>query len=56
MNVVVNDTCELGRSHVHFLLNDTSKLGRGHVHFLQCACEMVMNVAAAMLPMVNGEC
>jgi hypothetical protein len=35
----VNDTCELGRGHVHFLLNDTSELGRDHVHFLQCACD-----------------
>ena len=35
----MNDTCELGRGHVHFLLNDTSELGHGHVHFLQCACD-----------------
>ena len=35
---VVNNICELGRGHVHFLLNDTSELGRDHVHFLQCVC------------------
>jgi hypothetical protein len=35
----VNDICELGRGHVHFLLNDTSELGRDHVHFLQCVCD-----------------
>ena len=34
----MNDICELGRGHVHFLLNDTSELGRDHVHFLQCVC------------------
>ena len=51
VNVDVNDTCELGRGHVHFLLNDTSESGRDHVHFLQCACVMMM----MMMMNVNSE-
>jgi hypothetical protein len=39
VNVVVNDTCELGRGYIHSSLNNASELGRNHVHFLQCVCD-----------------